>query len=328
MPAVQGFVATLRPVRVVGLTQFGGPEVLRVFEVPEPTPGAGEVRIRVHAAAVNPTDTGLRAGLTRARFEGRPGPYVPGMDAAGVVDAIGPDTQTPLRIGDRVVALVLPYGPTGGAYADQIVVPAASVVCAPMRADLFHASTLLMNALTARLALDDLAIPPGGTVAVTGAAGAMGGFSVQLAKAGGLVVVADASEADEALVAGLGADEVVRRGDNVAAPIRAAVPAGVDGVIDGALLHERVLPALRDGGGLAVVRGWEGPTERDITIHPIWVRRAATDTARLTALRDQADAGTITMRVARVLPASQAAEAHRVLAAGGVRGRLVLDFTS
>jgi NADPH:quinone reductase len=328
MPVVQGFVATLRPVRVVGLTQFGGPEVLRVFEVAEPTPGAGEVRIRVHAAAVNPTDTGLRSGLTRARFEGRPGPYVPGMDAAGVVDAIGPDTQTPLRIGDRVVALVLPYGPTGGAYADQIVVPAASVVHAPMRADLFHASTLLMNALTARLALDDLAIPSGGTVAVTGAAGVMGGFSVQLAKAAGLVVVADASEADEALVVGLGADEVVRRGDDVASLIRAAVPTGVDGVIDGALLHERVLPALRDGGGLAVVRGWDGPSERDITIHPIWVRRAATDTARLTALRDQADAGTITMRVARVLPASQAAEAHRLLAAGGVRGRLVLDFIS
>jgi NADPH:quinone reductase len=156
------------------------------------------------------------------------------------------------------VALVLPYGPTGGAYADEIVVPAASVVHAPKRTDLVHASTLLMNALTARLALDDLAIPPGGTVAVTGAAGAMGGYSIQLAKADGLVVVAEASEADEALVAELGADVVVRRGDDVAGRIRVALPGGVVGVIDGALLHERVLPALRDGGGLAVVRGWEG----------------------------------------------------------------------
>lgn len=308
--------------------QFGGPEVLRVFDVPEPTPEVGEVRIRVHAAAVNPTDTGLRAGATRARFEGRPGPYVPGMDAAGVVDAIGPGTDTSLRIGDPVVALVLPYGPRGGAYAEQVVVPAESVVHAPKGADLPHASTLLMNALTARLALDDLAIPPGGTVAVTGAAGALGGFSIQLAKADGLVVVADASQADEALVSGFGADEVVHRGDDVASRIRAVAPAGVDGVVDGALLHERVLPAVRDGGGIAVVRGWEGPSERGITIHPIWVRRAATGTARLTALRDQAEAGTITMRVAQVLPADQAAEAHRRLAAGGVRGRLVLDFTS
>jgi NADPH:quinone reductase len=105
------------------------------------------------------------------------------------------------------------------------------------------------------------------------------------------------------------------------------VPNGVDGVIDGAMLHEHVLPAVRDGGGIAVIRGWEGPTERDITLHPIWVRTAATDTNRMIALRAQAEAGTITMRVADVLPADQAAEAHRRLEAGGVRGRLVLDFT-
>ena len=72
--------------RAVGLTEFGGPEVLRVQDIPEPIPGPGEVRIRVHAAAVNPTDTGFRSGATSARLEGRPKPYVPGMDAAGVVD--------------------------------------------------------------------------------------------------------------------------------------------------------------------------------------------------------------------------------------------------
>ena len=88
----------------------GKSSVLRVEEAPDPTPGPGEVRIRVHAAAVNPTDTMLRAGLARAWFEGRPAPYVPGMDAAGVVDAIGPDTDTPLRPGDPVAAIVQAYG--------------------------------------------------------------------------------------------------------------------------------------------------------------------------------------------------------------------------
>jgi NADPH:quinone reductase len=155
----------------------------------------------------------------------------------------------------------------------------------------------------------------------------LGGFSIQLAKADELTVVADASFADEILVTGIGADIVVRRGDDAASRIRAVVPNGVDGVIDGAMLHEHVLPAVRDGGGIAVIRGWEGPTERDITLHPIWVRTAATDTNRMIALRAQAEAGTITMRVADVLPADQAAEAHRRLEAGGVRGRLVLDFT-
>jgi len=135
------------------------------------------------------------------------------------------------------------------------------------------------------------------------------------------------ASSDEELVAGLGADEVVRRGDDVASRIRELAPRGVDGVIDGALLSALVLPAVRDGGGFAVVRGWDGPSERGITIYPIWVRRALTDTARLTVLRDQAEAGILTMRVAEVLPADQAAEAHRRLEAGGVRGRIVLDFT-
>jgi NADPH2:quinone reductase len=312
--------------RVVGVTEFGGPEALREFSVPEPTPGPGEVRIRVHAASVNPTDTMFRSGASASRLEGRPGPYVPGMDAAGVLDAIGPDVVTPLRLGDPVMAVVLPNGPRGGAYADLIVVPAASVVRAPVGVGLTEASTVLMNGLTARLALDDLAIPRGGTVAVTGAAGALGGFVVQLAKADGLHVIADASPSDASLVAGFGADEVVRRGDDVAVRIRQLTDEGVDGVVDCALLHERVLPAVRDGGGLAVVRGWEGPSERGVALHPIWVRRAVTDTDRLTALRDQAEAGILTMRVADVLPAERAAEAHRRLEVGGVRGRLVLDF--
>jgi NADPH:quinone reductase-like Zn-dependent oxidoreductase len=249
------------------------------------------------------------------------------MDAAGVVESIGPNTDTSLTVGDPVMAIVLPYGPRGGAYADLIVVAVESVVLAPRHADLRAASTVLMNALTARLALDDLAIPRGGTVAVTGAAGALGGFATQLAKTDGLTVIADASEADEPLVAALGADVVVRRGDDVATRIRAAAPQGVDGVVDSALQHEIVLPAIRDGGGLAVVRGWEGPSERGIDIHPVWVRRALTDSARLTALRDQVQDGTITLRVADVLPAGQAAEAHRRLEAGGVRGRIVLDFS-
>ncbi|MCX4728853.1 NADP-dependent oxidoreductase [Streptomyces sp. NBC_01306] len=314
--------------RVIGLTEFGGPEVLRVIELPDPVPGSGEVRIRVRAASVNPTDTLLRSGALSVRLNGRSGPYVPGMDAAGVVDAIGPDTDTPLREGDAVIAIVRPYEPRGGAYAELVVVPAESVVPIPSGVDFPAASTLLMNALTARVGLDLLAVPAGGTVAVTGAAGAFGGYAVQLAKSDGLRVLADASPADMKLVAGLGADEVVTRGDDVADRFRALAPDGVDGVLDGAMLHELVVPAVRDGGGIAVIRGWDGPVDRGVRVHPVWVNEAATDHARLLRLRDQADTGELTLRVADVLPAAHAAQAHRRLAEGGLRGRLVLDFTA
>lgn len=314
--------------RVVGLTEFGGPEVLRVLEVPDPVPGIGEVRIRVRAAAVNPTDLMLRAGVAPAWFEGRPGPYVPGMDAAGIVDAIGPDTDTPLRPGDPVIAVVHAYRAQGGAYTELLVAPVESVVAIPSDTDFPAASTLLMNALTARLALDLLAVPAGGTVAVTGAAGAFGGYSVQLAKSDGLRVLADASAADVRWVSSSGADEVVLRGDDVAARFRALTPHGVDAVLDGAAQNELVLPAIREGGALASVRAWNRQVDRGIRVHPVQVTTAITDHARLLRLRDQASAGELTLRVADVLPASQAAQAHQRLAKGGIRGRLVLDFTS
>lgn len=309
--------------KAVGVVDFGGPEALRVLEVPEPHAGPGQVRIRVRAAAVNPTDTGLRAGL-RAR-DGIEPPYVPGMDAAGVVDEIGDGAPADLSVGDHVMAIVVPRG-AHGAYAEYVVVPAGSVTHAPAGADDVHACTLPMNGLTARRALDLLDPPSGGTVAVTGAAGAFGGYLVQLAKAAGLRVVADAADRDESLVAGLGADIVVRRGDDVAARVRGAVPDGVDGLGDGALLDAAVLDAVKDGGRIATVRGYRGPAERGVTWHPVMVRDYAEDRARLDRLREQAESGALTCRVADTLPADQAAEAHRRLAAGGVRGRLVLTF--
>ena len=99
-------------------------------------------------------------------------------------------------------------------------------------------------------------------LAVTGAAGAFGGYVVQLAKADGLTVVADASEADEELVRGLGADVVVRRGDDVADRIREHFPEGVDGLADGSVQDALVLPAVKDGGAVATVRGYRGDGQR------------------------------------------------------------------
>ncbi len=206
------------------------------------------------------------------------------------------------------------------------MLPATSVAHSPENASDVEAATLPMNGLTARLTLDLLALQPGQTLAVTGAAGAYGGYVVQLAKADGLRVIADASEADEQLVRDLGADEVVRRGDGVAERIRAIVPEGVDALADGSLQYDEVLPAVRDGGGFAVVRVYQGEGGRDITIHHVMVSDYRHEQAKLDRLRQQAEDGAITLRVAGTFPAEQAAEAHRVLEAGGTRGRCVITF--
>jgi NADPH:quinone reductase-like Zn-dependent oxidoreductase len=246
------------------------------------------------------------------------------MDVAGAVVEVGAHVEH-LAPGDAVMGIVVPSGAHGG-YREDLVLPGDSVVHAPAGADAVAASTLPMNALTARLALDLMALRPGQVVAVTGAAGAFGGYVVQLAKADGLTVVADASEADEDLVRSLGADVVVRRGDDVAARIRAQFPDGVDGLADGAVQDALVLPAVRDGGAVATVRGYRGDGARGLRVLPTLVRRVAQDRAALDRLRQQAEDGVLTLRVARTFPAAEAAEAHRTLEAGGVRGRLVLVF--
>ncbi|TDU05917.1 NADPH:quinone reductase-like Zn-dependent oxidoreductase [Streptomyces sp. 846.5] len=309
--------------KAVGVTQFGGPDSLQVLDLPTPQAGPGEIRIKVNAAGVNAIDSLIRRGLAVAATA-KP-PFIPGMDAAGVVDQIGEGTDTDLRVGDRAIAIVVP-SETHGAYAQYVTVPADSAVGAPAGATDAQAASLPMNGLTARLALDTLGLTPGQTVAVTGAAGAVGGYVVQLAKADGLRVVADAGSQDETLVKELGADIVVPRGPEYAQQVRAHVPDGVDGLVDAASLGELATPAVRDNGTAVSVRGGEGVHERGVVVKSIVVFRYAQEQAKLDRLRQQVEDGQLTLRVAQVLPFDQAEQAHQLLDAGGVRGRIVLRF--
>ena len=311
--------------RAVGLFTHGGPEVLEVVDLPEVHAGPGEVRIRVHAATVNPTDVGTRNGSRAEQQKADPPPYVPGMEAAGIIDEVGSDVPDRLKVGDAVIAIVVPKG-SHGAYREQIVLDARSVARAPAGKTHAEAATLPMNGLTARLSLDLLGLSPGQVIAVTGAAGAYGGYVIQLAKAEGLTVIADASETDEQLVASLGADIVVRRGDDVASRIREHFPEGVDGLADGAVLNERVIPAVRDGGAFTSVRGFLGAPQRDIRFTATLVRSYVQEWEKLDRLRGQVEDGELTLRVAEVYPPEKAADAHRRLEAGGTRGRLVIQF--
>ncbi|MGH9291317.1 MAG: NADP-dependent oxidoreductase [Acidimicrobiales bacterium] len=316
-------------VRAVGITRFGGPEVLEVVELSEQHPGPGEIRVRVSAATVNPTDVALRQGRRSAMFEGHPPPYVPGMELAGIVEALGPadgSSGPSWRVGDEVVAIVVPGPSTRGAQAESVVVPASSAAPLPPGASFAEGATLPMNGLTVRLGLELAGLAAGQVLGVTGAAGAVGGYAIELGKLAGLRVVADASEADRDLVRHLGADVVVPRGPAAAAAMREAFPDGVDAVLDAALMNQAILPAVSDGGTVVALRPFQGESERGIEIKLVLVAEHAKSAAALAELSRLAGEGRLTLRVARTLPLESVAEAHRLLEAGGVRGRLVIEL--
>ncbi|MEV1011708.1 NADP-dependent oxidoreductase [Streptomyces sp. NPDC049881] len=316
--------------KAIGFHAPGGPSVLTVLDLPTPQAGPGEVRVRVHAAAVNPADTLVRAG--DVDLSAMPGPYVPGMDVAGVVDQAGGGSG--FAVGDAVMAVVVPDRPHNGGYAQYVVVPAGQVTRAPRNVGPFEAATVPMNGLTALRALRVLEVGAGSAVAVTGSAGAFGGFFLQLGLAAGARVVADAGEADEALVRGLGAELVARRGPGWTAGVRELVPGGVGALADGALLGPAALDAIADDGAYAALRapGERGtapmprPAPRGIAYRHVAFHENPDVPGGLRALADAVEAGRLTPRVAEVIGPADLARAHAAVEAGGVRGRFVVDL--
>jgi NADPH:quinone reductase len=308
--------------QAVGIVEPGGLDVLRVVERDVREPAAGEVRIAVRAAAVNPSDVGMR----QRGVAGVPPPWVAGWDAAGVVESVGPDVDT-VSVGDEVMCAVVPRRPEGGAQAGLVVAPATSVVPAPAGATLEQAATLPMNGLTALLGLELPGLAEGGTLLVTGGAGLLASYAIPLAKRHGLRVLADANPADAELVRGFGADVVLPRSEGLPTAVREAAPEGVDAVFDTALLGRSAFPAIRPGGALAYVRGWDGDdVEEGIRIERVWVGDVIERTDWLLELSQLAAAGVLQLRVAATFPPERAAEAHRLMEAGGLRGRAVIVF--
>jgi NADPH:quinone reductase-like Zn-dependent oxidoreductase len=308
--------------RAVGITRPGGPEVLAVVEREVREPGPGELRIAVGAAAVNPTDIGLR----QRGADELPPPWVPGMDAAGAVESVGAGVVH-VAAGDAVLAVVAPRRVEGGAQGALVVVPAASVVPVPDGMTPAQAATLPMNGLTALHGLALLGLVEGQTLLVTGGAGLLASYVIPIAKRRGLRVLADAAPKDEALVRSFGADVLLPRGDALVAAVRTEVPEGVDAVFDTALLRRAMFPAIREGGALAVVRTWDGDdVEQGIRIEKVQVWTALERTDWLQEVRELAGEGVLLPRVAGTYPPEAAGDAHRRLEAGGLRGRDVIVF--
>jgi NADPH:quinone reductase-like Zn-dependent oxidoreductase len=297
----------LRDMRAAVVTTFGGPEAVQIVETEVPEPAARQVRIKVAATALNPVDAGVRAGA----FGGAGKQIGLGWDIAGTVDATG--VASAWSVGDEVVALDHGVENPLGAHAEYVVVDTDAVALAPRTADAVAAATLPLNALTAVQALDLLELTPGQRLLVTGAAGAVGGYAVQLAAHRGVPVTALAREEDEELVRSLGA---------VSFASGAVAPGGFDAVLDAAVLGETALAWVRDGGAYVGVIPQAGPAPvRDVRVGTVQVRA---DGAQLAELAGLVDEGVLTLRVAETYALDDAAKAHARLAEGGVRGRLVL----
>lgn len=294
--------------RAAVVTEFGGPEAVTIADVDVPEPGAGQIRIKVAAAALNPVDGGTRGGV----FGAAPGGAYTGLgwDVAGTVDAAGEGAGR--AVGDAVVALVHGVAKPLGAHAEYVVVAGDAVAAAPKTADAEHAATLPLNALAADQALGLLDLAPGASLLVTGAAGALGGYAVQLAARRGVTVTGLARPSDEELVRSLGAAFTTAPADG-----------GHDAVLDAAVLGgETALRWTRDGGRYAAVIPQTAPAQvRGIRTAALDVRA---DGARLAELARLVDDGVLTLRVAGTYALADAAKAHARLAEGGVRGRLVL----
>ena len=312
--------------RAIGLHRYGGPEVLEIVDLPEPHAGPGEIRVRVQAATVNPTDISMREGAQEELLRDRTPPYVPGMELAGEVDQVGAGSG--FQIGDRVLAMTSPVIAGGGAQAELVVVPAGSAVRMPDTLTFLEAATLPMNGLTVRLALDLMDLAAGDHLGITGAAGIIGRYAIQLGVAEGLTVIAQCAAKDADAVLGLGAHAWVDRNSDWTSAMRASTGGrGVDGLIDAAVIGSPVLAAVRDGGQVAAVRAFEGETERDIEVKRVGVRAYLKHPAELQQLVDLVVAGRLALPGIREFAPHEVASAHGLMTAGGVRGRLVIDMT-
>ncbi|MFJ5232525.1 NADP-dependent oxidoreductase [Kitasatospora sp. NPDC088391] len=306
--------------RAISQDALGGPEVLKVVELPRPVPGTGEILVRVAAAGLNPTDWKHRAG---GGFLGAP-PFVLGWDVAGTVEAVGFGV-TLFAPGDQVFGM-LPYPHGVGAHAEYATGPARAFVRRPAAVDTVQAGALPLAALTAWQALVDTAgVGAGDRVLVHAAAGGVGHLAVQIAKARGAYVIGTASAAKHAFLRGLGADEVIDyRETDFAAAVR-----DVDVVLDtvGGAYQLRSLATLRPGGLLVSILPFpvEGLAEEAARLG---VRTAMmlveADRAGMAAVADLAERGLLRAEIAGTFPLAGAAEAHALGDTGRTTGKLVL----
>lgn len=304
--------------RAVIQKSFGGPEVLEVVETERPKPLVGEVVVKVHASAVNPADVAVRSGAFP--LLGEP-PFGVGWDISGVVEEAGPGAV--FAVGDEVYGMPLfPRAATG--YAEYVTAPSRHLARKPASLDHVHAAAVPLAALTAWQGLVRAAeIKEGDRVLIQRAAGGVGHFAVQIAKARGAHVIAIAGASRHDFLRGLGADEII---DYRTTDFTEAVK-DVDVFLDSTAQGDLSLGVVRPGGVLISILE-HGDRELATRVEAAGRRFAGVlvepDSAGLEAVAELIDAGRIRPHVQETFPLADAGKAHELVAAGHVQGKIVL----
>ena len=307
--------------KAVRVHNYGGPEVLRFEDAPRPTPGSGELLIRVHAAAVNPADWKARAGYLKDYIP-LPLPFIPGWDVSGVVETVGSGV-TKFKKGDEVYARPDVARNGNGAYAEYTVVKETETAFKPKSIDHIQAAAIPVVALTAWQALfDTAALNAGQKILIHGAAGGVGSFAVQLAKWKGAHVIGTASARNQAFLRELGVDEPI---DYEKTRFEEVVH-DVDVVLDtiGGDIQKRSWKVLKKGGILVSIvapPSAEEAAKNGVRSASISAQPSASQLAEIAKL---VDSGQLKPIVETVLPLSEARHAHELSQRGHARGKIVL----
>lgn len=342
--------------RQIVISEFGGPEVLSlVHHTDRPTPGTGEVRLRVHAAGVSFTDAMIRKGV----YPGMDAelPYAPGYDLVGVVDELGAGV-TSLEVGQRVADLSI-----FGAYSDYVIRPAEGLVVLPPSVESTEAVSLILSYVTAYQMMHRVAqVEPGQTILIHGASGGVGTALAQLGKAAGLNMIGTASTRNQDYVSTLGVTPIdYKTEDFVARVIEETDQAGVDVVFDaiGVENFKRSRTVLNASGTLVPYGFYTAATNADAGaafdailefMQFAWLQvrsntfsdgRRIANMYSITGMRDENPAwfkedlgllfgmladGDIAPNLWKVMPLEDAALAHQHLEDGNVQGKIVLQL--
>ncbi len=313
--------------RAMVLPRFGGPDLFEPRDIERPSPGPGEIRVRVIASGTNPVDAKLRANGTWANLAP---PVVLGYDVAGIVDKIGPGVDD-FVAGDEVWYTPEIFGNPLGSYAEYQVVSARLAAPKPKGLSFVEAAAVPLAGGTAwEAVIRRLALRPGETVLIHGGAGGVGSFAVQFARAAGARVLATASAGNLDLLRELGADVAIDYGSG---QVTEVVLAETDGKgadaafdIEGTDRVARCLPALRPGGRIACILPPQGDLtllyQHNIALHGVFLTRERGRLEEMRPLFERAQARPI---IDRVIPLEAVRQAHERLDSGHGRGKIILQ---